>query len=51
MSKTSPPVRDVPVAHVTDSECLKQVTALLARIHGPDYQFAYCSQSGYACSC
>ncbi len=39
MSKRSTPVRDLPVAHVDDSESLEQVTVLLARIHGPDYQF------------
>ncbi len=46
MSHPSVQVRELPVAHVDDRASLDQVAALLARIHGPAYQFAVRSFRG-----
>ena len=46
MSNPSAQVRELPVTHVDDRAGLEQVTALLARIHGSEYQFAVRSFRG-----
>lgn len=39
MNQLSAQARELPIAHADDREGQQQVVALLARIHGPEYQF------------